>query len=173
MDEETTLRPSKLTALITLLGLIAVSSVGLFIMALHSSKSAGAWISYIYAGFFACLVIMTVLRLLPGWCFLKVGIQGIQLRYQFRIKTLSWPSIEAFGVYEYTTYTRYFIPIKHRGVGVRLSPTYEHEMKRSWMTRIGRAITGYDLLLPGNFGMRRDELAKFLNEMKRYYTGNG
>jgi hypothetical protein len=172
MNHEIILRPSRVEYSIKLLGTLLFLYFSTFILR-HPSKHTDILIAYLCAGFFGYLAILFILQLIPGWSFLRIHSQGIQLRSRWRTLNLSWSNIEEFGVYAYTTYIYGIIPRDHKAVGLRLSPTYEHEIKHQWIQKLDKRLFGYDMFLDDSYGMKKEKLVKFLNDMRSHYTKNG
>jgi hypothetical protein len=144
---------------------------GIFIHS-HRAKPSDVWIAYACIIFFGLCGLVFAVQLLPGSSFLKIGKDGFEFRALWRGTSLRWSDVEEFGVAEFTLYHA-GIPLKHRMVGFRFSPSCKQRSKHLALRRVNEALVGYEAALPDNFGMKHEELARLLNQKKMEYGGQG
>ena len=92
------------------------------------------------------------LALIPGGSYLETGPNGLTIGASFRKRSLAWADVEEFSVRQ--------LGRKKKLVRYRLAP------------RTGEA-RGREELLPDTYGLEAEELAKQLNDMRRFYTAGG
>lgn len=89
------------------------------------------------------------LALIPGGSYLETGPNGLTIGASFRKRSLAWADVEEFSVRQ--------LGRKKKLVRYRLTP------------RTGET-SGREELLPDTYGLEAEELAKQLNDMRRFYT---
>jgi len=89
------------------------------------------------------------LALIPGGSYLEAGQDGLTIGASFRKRSLAWADVEEFSVRQ--------LGRKKKLVRYRLTP------------RTGET-SGREELLPDTYGLEAEELAKQLNDMRRFYT---
>jgi hypothetical protein len=89
---------------------------------------------------------------------LRIAPQGITIKTFGATLFYAWSDVEAFVVTE------------RRSVGFNLSASYRGQRPRA--TSLSSALTGFDVVLPDNYGWRAEDLAQHLNAVRQRSLGN-
>jgi hypothetical protein len=146
---ERTLYPSRLS----LLGNLALMGGGTAV-GLWAALSLGGlhWAWPVLGGVATAVVLV---QLLPGAAFLRLGPEGLVLRYSFRTFSYRWRDVEGFAA---------------ASISLNKMVVYNHAPDAPvslTARRVAAAMSGWEAALPDTFGLTAEELADLLNEYKR------
>lgn len=122
-----------------------------------SSDRIKGWFVLVVFSFFA-LIALLPLTVAPSRVVLTA--QGLFIQAMFRKTFVPWAHVKGFGVHEWTQWHGPFRQ-RHRQVGMVL-----HEEHRPTVGRLGalaRGWSGFDGVLPDNYGYKHQALADLLN----------
>lgn len=121
----------------------------------------GQAMGYFCTGFFALCLAVFGAQLHPRAAYLHLAADGFTYCTLFRAHTYSWASIQEFGV-------TCLPPSRLQVVGWNFTPDYPSAIQ---MRSISRALFGYEAALPDTYGLKPEELADTLNNLRRQYAG--
>jgi hypothetical protein len=158
-----TFRPSKgKWALILLLfaGVVA----GGFDMVERPEWRVGGYVMIVFCGLG---VLAALIQIVPGSSFLRVNSDGITIRAVWRTTFYRWSDIDRFGVAELEMFS-HGMTQRIRRVGLNFSSSCPDPAKR----RLNRALSGFEGVLPDNYGWDCAEFAAHLNQCRSQYVGS-
>jgi len=167
MTDDVILKSSRTKYLVMLPGAV-LFVVGGFFMARDATDSVQIWLSWGCVGFFGLCAALFAVRLLPGASYLKIGPLGIEWCMLWRKHSTAWSGIQEFGVAQIDIPLG-IIPNRRRKIGLTLLPDRIEYEKHQWLKTIGKALVGFDDVLPDNYGMKPEELVVLLEEKRRQY----
>lgn len=147
-----TLRPSRKRTVVLLLvsTLFLLAGVGM----IRDGKPTG----YFVAGVFALCWVAFALQLHPKASYLHLAPEGFTFCSLFRAHTVRWDDVREFGVVSISF---------NRMVTWNFTPEYR-------ATKPGRALSkslsGYEAALPDTYGLKAQELAELMEELRRRYS---
>jgi hypothetical protein len=151
-----TLYPKKTFAIKLLVMCVTIVAMGLLLAQSHP------WIGYPLAGFFGLCIPLAVVVLLPGSTYLRIEEDGLTISNLFRKTLFLWDVIDEFLVVE----------LKRRGVNVGKIVGFNCVQSYDRFAagrRRARAINQCEVALPGDYGMKVEELAELLNSKLQEY----
>lgn len=151
-----TLYPKKTFAIKLLLMCVTIVAMGLWLAQSHR------WIGYPVAGFFGLCIPLAIIMLLPGSTYLRIKEDGLTINNLFRKRLFPWDVIDEFLVVE----------LKRRGVNVGKIVGFNFVQSYDRFAagrRRARAINQCEVALPGDYGMKVEELVELLNSKLQEY----
>lgn len=138
---------------------------------LHSSRTFkvwGGWLGVILCGFFlgTCII-----QLIPRASFLRISQRGILVSSFWRVASFEWADIDEFGVKIWSECSsRGFLWVKRKAIYLKISKDQTYKVKN--VLPAYSFFIENEYLLPDNYGMLHEDLAKLLNEKKKQYIVN-
>ena len=151
-----TLYPKKTFAVKLLLMCVVFVAMALALAQSHP------WMGYPLAGFFGLFIPPAIIMLLPGSAYLRITEEGLTISNLFRKTLFAWDVIDEFVVVE----------LKRRGVNVGKIVGFNCVQSYDRFAagrRFVRAINECEVALPGDYGMKVEELAELLNSKLQEY----
>jgi len=152
-NNELLLKPSKTKQLRLLISSLVFVAVGVWMIGCHK---AGGWFVLF---FFALCVLIFVIKLLPGSTFLRLTIDGFEVRVLFRSTFYRWGDVQDFQV---VVQYKHGIPIR-TSVGFNFADTYTHAVKARALVK---ALIGCEGQLPDTYGMEAQKLTELMTQWK-------
>ena len=147
---ELTFPASKTKWILVGLGCLVLGFIGVA-MGLQS----GDFIGWFIAAFFGFGLIVSVIQLLPGATYLKIGPAGIESRALFRTRRIAWSEISGFGYY--------------RQAGNNFVGFHFHATAKGFSQNASLALVGFHDALPDTYGHKADELAVLLTACRSHF----
>lgn len=122
---------------------------------------SGEALGWLPAAFFGACFLVSLIQLLPGAAYLRVGPEGIEFRTLYRTRRLPWADIEGFGCYRQGG--REF-------VGVNFRPGSSCLPRQAG---VNLAICGFHDALPDTYGRAAPELAALLAASRGHFLKAG
>ena len=119
---------------------------------------SGEMVGWIVAILFGLGLVLSIIQLLPGAAYLKIGPKGLEYKTMFRARHISWTEINSFGTYRQAS---------QDFVGIN----YNSEVK-SFSQNASLALVGFDDGLPDTYGHRANELAVLLTASRSHFLKN-
>lgn len=149
MQQETKiLRPGVLKTIVLLLVCALFVTIGILYM---DENLFTSWMGILFFGLGA---IVFVIQLIPNSSYLKLTIEGFEVKNLFRTTFTKWSEVELFTVGRV-----------RRSLMVLYNYSIEHN-KYNTAKKMVRSLAGNEAALPNNYGMKAIELAKLMNEWK-------
>lgn len=123
---------------------------------------SGEMVGWVVAVFFSFGLVVSIIQLLPGAAYLKVGPNGLEIRTLFRTRQISWTEISDFGTYRQAS---------QNFVGINFNTE-----AKSFSQNASLALVGFHDGLPDTYGHKADELAVLLTACRAHFlkkTGSG
>lgn len=150
-DGRLILRPRKLSLLLYLLGCLAFTAIGVFMI---NAGRMGGWLPTI---FFGLGVIVFIVMMLPGSSYLELTGEGFTVCSLYRRSFTRWSDVDSFFVGR----------IQGKVVMFNFAPTYTRQQTAR---RVSVAIAGGEGALPDTYGRSAEELAQMMNILKLTHT---
>ncbi len=141
------LAPSRIRTI----GLLAASLAFLVVALLMAREQP--MLGYLGAAFCAATAVVFGVQLVPGASFLELTAEGFTFAGMFRKKSELWRDIRGFGVWRAS---------RNKMVGWLYMPG--HQVRGQ---SFSEAMTGVHGSLPDTYGMKAEDLADLMNELKR------
>ncbi|HEV2110652.1 MAG TPA: hypothetical protein VGT99_04800 [Gammaproteobacteria bacterium] len=158
-----TLYPNRIKSILSLCA--SLSCVGINTLASeidHTSPYIGNFIFAVVAVFFA-------MQLLPAAAYLQINSKGFGVAVFFKRVELLWSDLDEIATAMYGK--RKVVLLKYaqsyKNTFVSVPPLTMLTTLRYKMNRIGEAWHGWDAALPDNYGMKADELAELMNNLRK------
>ncbi|MEY3530429.1 MAG: hypothetical protein RLZ70_1497 [Verrucomicrobiota bacterium] len=116
---------------------------------------SGEFIGWFVAAFFGLGLIGSLIQLLPGAAYLKIGPAGIESRTLFRTRRIAWSEISGFGSYRQSG---------NNFVGFNF-----HATAKGFSQNASLALVGFHDALPDTYGHKADELAVLLTACRSHF----
>lgn len=149
---------------------LRVLAMGLFFvvggwwMAHHATEPFKRGVGWCCVVFFALVVVVAVIQLIPGTTRVVVTTQGLYIKTFLWSYSYGWNEIERFGVSEWTQWHGPFRQ-RHRQVGILFVEGSKHLSRHPRMQALTTALVGYHAALPDNYGFKHQDLADRLNSL--------
>ncbi|MFN7340886.1 MAG: PH domain-containing protein [Opitutia bacterium] len=117
----------------------------------QSGKASG-WVGVV---FFGTTFLVSVIQMLPGAAYLKVGPGGIEFRTLFRTRRIAWAEISGFGHYRQAS--KGFVGINFEGPA------------KGFSRNASSALVGFHDALPDTYGHKAEELAVLLTACRAHF----
>lgn len=151
----TTLHPNRTK--MALLFLVCAAFVVIPVWMVRDGQSMG----YLTGVFFALGLPVFAVQLLPNATYLQLRSDGFTFCSLFRAHTFQWRQVQTFAAI-------------HVGVNPMVAWNFTADYVASGgMRRASKAFSGYEAALPDTYGMKAQELADLLNELRRSYAADG
>lgn len=145
--------PSKRRLLLSLLGSVVFSAIGVLLICDGKKDDAAAgWLCGIFFGLGSVIILA---ELHPKASFLTVDKDGIEFCSLFRKTRLRWAEISGFGAFKYFRWYRF----ETKKVGINFSVEYKGSSKGR---AVAKTLIGFEGQLPDAYGFRAEDLAQLL-----------
>jgi len=157
------LRPGKRKWGLVFLGSIGFVAIGCWMI--RSPSSSDRFFGYGGLAFFALCALVALLQFIPNASFLRISPDGLTLCMMWRTTLYRWADIKGFGVADFSTFGQ-----RHRYVGFNFRAGYSCRSPGRKARNYNQRLSGFEALLPDNYGWDYSDLAQHLNRSRERYV---
>jgi hypothetical protein len=159
-------RPGKRKWSLVLLGSLGFVAIGSWMI--RSGSSSDRFFGYAGLAFFGLCALVALLQFIPNASFLRISPDGLILCVMWRTTLYRWADIEGFGVADFSSFGQ-----RHRYVGFNFRAGYSGPSPGRKARNYNQRLSGFEALLPENYGWDYSDLAQHLNQSRERYIRSG